>query len=97
MKRTLAGALCLMGIAFGLYLVRVDVVEAQGLATGVILDKQGVQPPVTTVEGSAVTCFLTSCREERSDRRTRSGCRRRSSTPREKRARLTPLPSGAHR
>jgi len=57
MKRTLARGLCLVGIAFGLYLVRVDVVEAQGASSGVILDKQGVQPPVTTVDGSAVTLF----------------------------------------
>jgi len=46
-----------MGIAFGLYLVQVNVVEAQGVADSVILDKQGVQPPVTTVSGTAVTLF----------------------------------------
>jgi len=57
MKRTLAGVLCLVGIALGLYLVRVDVVEAQSAGSAVILDKQGVQPPVTTVDGSAVTLF----------------------------------------
>lgn len=57
MKRTLPRVLCLMGIAFGLYLVRVNVVEAQGAADAVILDKQSVQPPVTTVNGSAVTLF----------------------------------------